>query len=58
MSNLTDESARGKKSGKTIEELESLCEQMSLRIAIMKGKLRQVSKMLNLAINEKEVTEI
>lgn len=41
------------KSNKTKEELEKLCEELTLRIRIMKDKLREVSKQLNLAIREK-----
>ena len=46
---------RGKKSNRTLEELETLCEQLALRHRILREKLKEVSKMLNLAINEKTV---
>lgn len=41
------------KSNKTVEELEALCEELALRIRVMKDKLREVSKALNITINEK-----
>lgn len=37
----------------TKEELREMCEKLELRITIMKVRLREISKALNLTINEK-----
>ena len=40
------------KTNKTKQELEDLCEELALRLAIMKDDLRVVSKVLNITIRE------
>jgi hypothetical protein len=42
----------GKRSDKTLEELEILCEELTLHKKIIKDKLREVSKLLNMVIKE------